>query len=67
MNWQFNDPMDPRAAMFGNSPIGYHYMAGKPEDITRRVINIPLQNVDHPQIAGYAAIIPAIDSDQVHF
>ncbi len=67
INWQFNDPTDPRAADHGNSPTGYHYMAGKPQDRNRRVINVPLQNVDNPAIAGNAAIIPAIDEDQVHF
>ena len=42
INWQFDDPNDSRAALYGGRvPRGYHYMSGTPEFRTRRVINVP--------------------------
>jgi hypothetical protein len=67
INWQFNDPADPRIAVYGDAAIGYHYMAGAPEDRTRRVITVPLRSVDFPQLSGTVAVYPGIDDDEVQF
>lgn len=77
INWQFNDPDDPRATSFGPcpmrmpgepcSPIGYHYMAGVPQNRTRRVITIPVRNTDFGNLTGDVAVYPGIDDDQVQF
>ncbi len=66
INWQFNDPADPRRPTPA-SPSGYHYMSGAPFVRTRGVINVSMRHQDFAQIAGEAAIYTNLDDDTVHF
>ena len=67
INWQFNDPADPRIATYGASPLGYHYMAGRPTQRLREVINVPMRHNDVAQIAGEIAIFVNVGDDEVNF
>lgn len=67
INWQFNDPNDPRVMDFGPSPTGYHYMSGAPEYRTRRVVHVSMRNQVFSGINGNAAIYPGLDDDHVNF
>jgi len=66
INWQFNDPGDPRRPNPA-SPTGYHYMSGAPFVRTRGVINVSMRHQDFAAIAGDAAIYTNLDDDSVHF
>jgi hypothetical protein len=79
INWQFNDPNDPLINCanpgdcpaghvgYGPAPTGYHYLAGKPQDRTRGVINVPMTNREFGTISAEMAIFPGIQNDDVHF
>jgi len=67
INWQFNDPQDPRIQQFGPAPAGYHYMSGTPQYRTRRTINVPMRNQQFPEINGEVAMFPGIHEDDVQF
>src|SRR5262249_53911413 len=66
-NWNWNDPADPRAQAYPPSSIGYHYMAGKPVERVRGVINVSIVNEDFTQIAGDIAIFTDLGEDNVDF
>jgi hypothetical protein len=67
INWNFNDPNDPRKANYSPSDVGWHYMAGTPFVRERGVINVSLRNQDFGQIAGEASIYTNLDQDGVQF
>jgi hypothetical protein len=67
INWNFNDPDDPRRADYDPSNIGYHYMAGTPERRTRGVINVVVRHRDFPEISGDLAIFADLATDDVQF
>jgi hypothetical protein len=67
VNWQFDDPADPRAAALGESPVGYHYMAGQPESRVRGVTNVEVVNDTFVRISAAIGIFTNLDDDNVHF
>ncbi len=67
INWNFNDPADPRAAAYGGSAIGYHYLAGTPILRTRGVVNVILTNNFFGTLRGDVAIFTDLAEDDVMF
>jgi hypothetical protein len=67
INWNFNDPADPRRANYDPSTSGWHYMAGTPVERTRGVINVPMQHEDFGSLRGELAIFPDLSTDDVGF
>jgi hypothetical protein len=67
VNWNWNDPNDTRKDSYPPSNIGYHYMAGKPEDRVRGVINVTVVNQDFGSISGEVSIYTDLARDDVHF
>lgn len=67
INWNWNDPEDPRKSDYAPSSIGYHYMAGRPVERVRGVLNVTLVNQDFNQISGEASIFTKLGQDDVHF
>ncbi len=67
INWNFNDPNEPRKANYSPSNIGWNYMAGTPVMRERDVINVAMANDDFTPIAGEAAIFTDLNEDNVHF
>jgi len=67
VNWQFDDPNDSRADALGNSPVGYHFMAGVPEHRTRGVINVSLANSSFAMISADVALFTNLDRDSSWF
>jgi hypothetical protein len=68
INWNFNDPADPRRASFPPSEIGWHYMAGPAVQRVRGVINVSLVNQDHGRrISGEASVYTELARDDVNF
>ncbi len=67
LNWQFDDPADPRAEALGQSPTGYHFMAGVPEHRVRGVINVHLENNDFGSTSADLAIFTDLDEDSTGF
>jgi hypothetical protein len=66
VNWNFNNPNDPRRAGYSPSNIGWHYMSGTPFVRTRGVINVTVRHQDFPQISGDIAIYTGLEDDSVH-
>jgi hypothetical protein len=66
VNWQFNDLGDARVAQYGESPLGYHYLAGNPILRTRGVINVVLLN-NFFSIRGDVSIFTDLAQDDVMF
>ncbi len=67
INWNFNDPDDPRRAALSPSTIGWHYMSGKAVRRVRQVINVTLVNQDFGQITGEVSVYTQLADDDVHF
>ncbi len=79
INWQFDDPNDPRISgavvndqgdsqgPYGPSAYGYHYMTGTPQYRTRRVITVEAQNAQFSAINATFGIYTSIGNDDVHF
>jgi hypothetical protein len=67
INWNFNDPADPRRAALPPSEIGWHYMSGKPVQRTRGVWNVPMQNRYFSPISGELTVWYDLAEDSVHF
>jgi len=67
INWNFNDPADPRAAMYGESDVGYHYVAGTPIHRTRGVVNVILTNNFFGSLRGDVSIFTDLAEDDVMF
>jgi hypothetical protein len=67
VNWQFNDLADPRAASYGESQVGYHYLAGTPIHRTRGVVNVILQNNFFNNLRGDVSIFTDLAEDNVMF
>ncbi len=67
INWQFDDPDDPRAAALGSSDTGYHLMAGAPQRLARGIVNVRLVNENFPSISAQAAIFTNLGRDDSHF
>jgi hypothetical protein len=67
INWDFNDPADPRRAAYDASSIGYHYMSGLPTRRLRGVINYSMRHVDVAQNAGEIAVFTNVGEDEVNF
>jgi hypothetical protein len=67
INWNWNDPNDPRKASLPPTNDGYHYMAGTPVMQERGVINVTLVNHDFSQISGDVSIFTNLGQDDVHF
>jgi hypothetical protein len=67
VNWNFNDPNDPRKGPLSPSNIGWHYMAGKAVQRARGVYNVTVVNQDFGQIRGEMAVFTDLGNDDVHF
>jgi len=67
INWNFNNPDDPRKAAYSPSKIGWHYMAGPALRRVRGVVNVALVNEDFGMITGEASIYTELEDDDVHF
>ncbi len=68
LNWNFNDPADPRRASYPPSEIGWHYMAGRAVQRVRGVYNVSLVNQDFGRrISGEVAVYTNLAEDDVHF
>lgn len=67
INWNFNDPADPRRANFSPSDVGWHFMSGVPVERVRGVINVPMTHEIFTSISGELAIFPDLSTDDVSF
>jgi hypothetical protein len=68
LNWNFNDPDDPRRAALPPSEIGWHYMAGAAVQRVRGVYNVSLVNQDYGRrLSGEASVYTELARDDVNF
>lgn len=73
INWQYDDlDHDPEhlpdvPAGSPSSPIGFPYMQGKPEQVTRGTITVALRHATNSRITATMAIFPNLGHDDVHF
>jgi hypothetical protein len=68
INWNFNNPEDPRRAGYPPSTVGYHYMSGDTVVRVRGVFNLSLANRDFGRvISGEVSVYTELGRDDVHF
>lgn len=68
VNWNFNDPNDPRRAGYPESSIGWHYMAGRAVQRVRGVYNISVVNQDYGRrVSGEISVYTDLGRDDVNF
>ena len=68
VNWQFNDPLDPRRDALPASDIGWHYMSGRAVQRVRGVYNVSVVNQDYGRrISGEISVYTDLANDDVHF
>jgi len=81
VNWQYNCGAADFAALGADcapvypddfpvedqSPIGYHYMAGRLEEQTRGVQSTTMSNTTFSQISGHVSVFADLDEDDNHF
>src|SRR5262245_5683108 len=71
VNWQYKDldgngTPDVPSGQMGND-LGFHYMTGRAELITRGVISATLRNLNSTQIRAELAVFPNLGDDDVSF
>ncbi len=74
LNWQYDDldgngrPDFPDSIPVGErSASGYPYLQGRPVEITRGVITVPMRHLTNSALRAELAIIPNLGHDDVHF
>lgn len=68
VNWNFNDPNDPRRAGYPLSSIGWHYLSGRAVQRVRGVYNVSLVNQDFGRrISGEISVYTDLSRDDVNF
>ncbi len=70
INWQYKD-LDgdgaPDAPAGMASELGFQYLGGRAEHITRGVINASLRNANSREIRAELSVFPELGDDDVHF